>query len=562
MTTDTPDTPPSKPRTNRERQAAHRARHRESINAKRRARRAAARAAKAPAKAPAKPSTKPLADRIADFASTLTVPHGEGQGGPFRLQPHQVDWLRMATADGIREAGLSMPRKLGKSSLVAIVVLYHLLNPPSPYWRALVCSLNAKLAGELRDLVEQIAEASGKASALRVVRSPPPGYIVGAQGARVDFLASDKARSGTGHGAAANLAIVDEGGLMPAGQRPVWAGMMTSVSSRNGRLWAIGVQGFSPMFRSLADRAGDPAVAFKRFAADPDCEIDDRSQWAKANPGLGPDGAAGTVKPMSYMADLCRRAVADADEEPTFRSLELNQDATPHKDVIVTLSEWKRCVASRLPPRTGHAVLGLDLGDTDSMSAITVLWPASGRMESWATMPGEPDIEARARRDNIDYRRMVDEGTLTIAHGRRTTPVVEFLGECAERLRGVRVALVAADRFRYGEVMDALDALRAPWPVHERLSWRGAGAGKVATGSRDIREFRNAVLGERIRERGTWLMESAIVESELVYDDLGNPKLKRYRGRGKIDALASAVIATGAAAEYRPPSATKWLKVA
>lgn len=540
-----------------ERQKRYHAKHRDAINARRRK----AYKAKHPKAAPSKPKpsapSKPHpADVVADFASRLTVPHGQGAGKPFALQPWQVDWLRMALAPGIREAGLSCPRKLGKSSTLAVVFLAHLFDEGlqgGPYWRGLVVSLNAKLAGELRDLVTQIAQVSGLD--LRTVRAPHPGFVEGANGSRVDFLAADKSRSGAGHASAANIACIDEAGRIPPSHLGLWNAMLTSVSSRDGRLLAIGTQSFSPMFRSLQDRANDPAVAWRRYSAAPDCDLDDREQWAAANPGLG------GVKPLAYLEDQCRRALQDPENEPDYRELELNQDATAHRDVIVTLGQWKKCVG-QLPPRTGPVVIGLDVGDVDSMTCLCAYWPSSGRLESWAAVGGEPAIEARARRDHVDYPRMVAEGSLTVWPAVRVTPVAPFLEECAERLRGERIALVAADRFRYGEVMDALTALRLPWPVHEKLSWRGQGAGNAATGSRDIREFRNAVLGERLRERGSWLMESAIAESQLVYDDLGNPKLKRFRKRGKIDALSSAVVALGAAAAWKPPGPTRWLKVA
>ena len=74
----------------------------------------------------------------------------------------QVDWLRGALASGIREAGLSVARKNGKSGLVAALVLAHLVGPlRRPAWRAVVCSLTGNLAKELRRQVEEIARASG-----------------------------------------------------------------------------------------------------------------------------------------------------------------------------------------------------------------------------------------------------------------------------------------------------------------------------------------------------------------------------------------------------------------
>ena len=49
-------------------------------------------------------------------------------------------------------------------------------------------------------------------------------------------------------------------------------------------------------------------------------------------------------------------------------------------------------------------------------------------------------------------------------------------------------------------------------------------------------------------------MASAISESAIDFDALGNPRLDKGRARGRIDALSAAVIACGLAAlvENRP----------
>ena len=98
-----------------------------------------------------------------------------------------------------------------------------------PAWRAVVCSLTANLANELRRQVEEIARASGLYDAeaaaanrpptgerIAAYKTPHPGRIVGPDG-DVTCLAADKA---TGHAVGADLAIVDEAGLLRAVRTP------------------------------------------------------------------------------------------------------------------------------------------------------------------------------------------------------------------------------------------------------------------------------------------------------------------------------------------------------
>ena len=238
-----------------------------------RAYRARKRAARHPPATPVPQAASDPAAAVAVWATaTLQVPAGLLRGQPFQLADWQVDWLRGALASGIREAGLSVARKNGKSGLVAALVLAHLVGPlRRPAWRAVVCSLTGNLAKELRRQVEEIARASGLYDAeaaaasrpptgdrIASYQTPQPGRIVGPDG-DVTCLAADKA---TGHAVGADLAIVDEAGLLQEKHRDLWNAMQSCMSGRAGRLLAISIRGDGPMFSELAARHADPAVSW------------------------------------------------------------------------------------------------------------------------------------------------------------------------------------------------------------------------------------------------------------------------------------------------------------
>ena len=287
--------------------------------------------------------------------ATLKVPSGPLRGQPFRVPQWQRDWLTGALGSGIREAGLSCGRKNGKSGLVAMLVLAHLVGPlHQPEWRALVVSLTGALAAELRMAIEKTAEVSGLP--LSVYRSPLPGHILGPGGTRCDILASDKA---TGHAVGVDLAVVDEGGLIPESGRDLWGAVYSSVSGRNGRLLAISIKGDGPMFAELGDRAGESAVFWTEYAAPEDCRLDDVAAWRAANPGLA-DG----IKSMTYMRDAAARASASVADARLFRAHDLNQPGNPSQETLVEPGQWLACEypEDELPPREGRVVVGFDAG--------------------------------------------------------------------------------------------------------------------------------------------------------------------------------------------------------
>ena len=499
-------------------------------------------------------SSDPAAAVAAWATATLQVPAGLLRGQPFALADWQVDWLRGALASGIREAGLSVARKNGKSGLVAALVLAHLVGPlRRPAWRAVVCSLTANLANELRRQVEEIARASGlydaeKAAANRpptgeriaAYKTPHPGRIVGPDG-DVTCLAADKA---TGHAVGADLAIVDEAGLLQEKHRDLWNAMQSCMSGRAGRLLAISIRGDGPMFSELAARHADPAVHWVEYAAPDGGALDDPVTWAAANPGL-----ASGIKSLEHMQDRARAVAASPLDQASFRAHDLNLPQSPSRELLCDPDDWRACEVStpaELPPRDGDCVVGFDLGYNESMSAVAAHWPGTCRFEVWVAFPDIPDLATRGRADGIGdvYVRMHERGELRLYPG-RVVPVGAFFADVACALDGETVRAAAAASCRRAEVEQALADAGVVWPV----TWRANAAGGTAghDGSHDVRAFQRAVIQREIRCVASLVMRQAIKETDVKRRGMGHPSLGRHRTRGRIDAVAAAILAVGAA---------------
>lgn len=480
---------------------------------------------------------------IADWcAATLTVPTGLLAGQPFRLETWQVDFLRDALADGVREAALTTPRKLGKSGLVAALLLAYLAGPLNRAgWRAIVVSLTGTLAKELRRQVAEIAEVSGLSETVKDYATPTPGRIVGLNGAEVTILAADKA---SGHAVGVDLTVTDESGLLGESKRGLWDAVYSSVSTRNGRNLHISIRGHSPMFAELRERRDDPAVVWHEYAADENADILDREQWHKANPGLG------SIKSLDYMIDAANRAAATPAAQPGFRTLELNLPGDPTAATIVTVADYQRCVAAALPERRGDAWIGLDCGGSNSFTAAAAYWPLTGRCELYAGIGGIPDLLTRSRADGVGglYPQMAERGELWCYDGMNETPLDDFAADLALRLDGVAVAGLVADEYRVGRLRDALNrAGLNDWAG--RLAVRPV---RWKTGDADCVAFQGAVLGRRVAFPETLILAAAIRESKLISDNNANIRLDRSREHGRIDVLMAAVLAVAAGERNRP----------
>jgi len=480
------------------------------------------------------------------ICARLTVPTGPLAGRPFELPGWQREWLHGALAPGVREAGLSVARKNGKSGKIAAVLVSAMAGPLNrPGWRGLVTSLRGNLAKELRDAVQLTAEASGLGDKVRVLKAPTPGIIYGLRDSRIDFLAADKA---TGHAVGCDLAIIDEAGLLGEEKRELWNAVYSSMSGRDGRLWAISIQGEGPMFAELQERAavGQQGVFWRKWAAPADCAVDDPAAWHDANPGL-----ASGIKSLSYMADASQKARAAPGDEMFFRAYDLNQAVDPGRVTIVGLSDYEACLDRAAPGLEGDIVLGIDLGGSTSMTAAAAFAPDTGAMQVWGAFGDDPPLSVRARNDRMGslYDRMVREGELWLYPG-KVTPVVPFIARVIEEIgqRG-RLVAIGADRYRRAECEQAFQQAGVP-PV--AVYWRGQGAAAAADGSADVRAFQRLVLERRLATRGSTMLEAAIAGSVLRFDGAGNPALDKAAKNARIDALSAAVIAAGIGALMRP----------
>ena len=466
-------------------------------------------------------SADSLEDPAGAFASwsesRLIIPPGHPNSGkPLVIPEYALAFLEAALKAGVREAGLFVARKNAKSAVIAALLLAHLAGPMRRKgWRAGCASLSREKAVELWQQAEDVATASG-IKGVKFWRSPRS--IESAYG-KVDVLAAD---SKQGHASGYDLVVCDELGLYhPERGRALVQGLISSTSTRDGRLLAISVIGDCPLSAELIERKGDASTVVHVHQAPPTCDLQDEGAWRAANPTLG------TIKSVSYMRDMARRAAANPTEAVAFRAFDLNSPGSVSDDMIVSLDRWTPCAAKRRPERRGSCVIGLDAGGSASMTAAAVYWFDVGRLEVFAAFGDTPSLPERGLGDGVAdrYKKMADRGELMTFPG-RVTPLSEFLAWLGDLLQGETVVRLIADRYRQGEVLDALNKAALPWVVE----WRAVGSGP--SGSADIRSFQRSVLSGRLRPGESLLLESAIFEARLRYDGNGNPALDKGRSRG------------------------------
>lgn len=460
---------------------------------------------------------------------------GAGAGEPFRLLPWERRYLRGSLAAERRVSALSIARGNGKTTFTAAIACAALEGPLAvPRGEVvIVASSLAQARIGFEHALGFMGDRLRDRGRWRVANTVNSAAIEDRRtGARVRCIASDPRRA---HGLAPVLVLADEPAQWPESTADrMYAALKTSLGKVPGsRLMALGTRPATGghFFSKLLDGGADYSQEHRANANAP---LTHRATWKRANPSL------------DFMPDLeaaIRAEAADAAGDPSllpaFQSLRLNMGTCDTlESVLIDAATWAD--AEGEAEVTGPYVLALDMGGSVSWTAAAAYWPQSGRLAGVAVTGDDPPLAERARRDGVDparYEALAAAGELLTAPGKVPPPTV-ILGEAMERW-GVP-ALIVCDRWRLGEVCDAMASARLPVPVETRgQGWKDGGE--------DVRLFRRALLSGRVTPVPSGLMAYSLAESRTARDAAGNEKLvKRRKGQSRDDPACAAVMAVAA----------------
>ena len=117
------------------------------------------------------------------------------------------------------------------------------------------------------------------------------------------------------------------------------------------------------------------------------------------------------------------------------------------------------------------------------------------------------------------YCRMFDRNEIVTIEG-RTVDVVELLETAIDRFGYPGV--IVADRYRAGELLDAMDAIG----LDVAFVPRGQG---FKDGSEDARAFKTAVLSDRVKLSPTLLVRSALSGARVGFGPSGQRQTSQVR---------------------------------
>ena len=234
------------------------------------------------------------------------------------------------------------------------------------------------------------------------------------------------------------------------------------------------------------------------------------------------------------------QARADSRLKARFLSFRLNVPSADESEILLTVDDWKLAEARPEGIPAGRPIVGIDLGSGRAWSAACAMWE-SGRIEAMALSPGIPDLDEQEKRDMVPsgaYRKLVDNGSLTLAQGLRVPSPTQLFERVCDTW-GVPVRVVC-DRHRLGELQDAI---AGSCPVEGRVTrWFDAAA--------DIRALRKGFRDGpfSIDEGSRALLTASLSAAYVKNDDQGNTRLAKdgKNNRARDDVAAALLLASGA----------------
>ena len=468
------------------------------------------------------------------YLATRRVSEGPLQGQNFEVLQWQEDFLRGAFEPDVFTAALSIARGAGKTTFTSLIAGAFLDGPlRRERGQVVLCASSfaqAKIAFKhiLADLglttltkeqrkIWRVADSANSA----VIEHKPSG-------ATLKAIGSDPKRA---HGLAPSLILADEPAQWPESTaEQMVAALQTSLGKQiDCKLLFLGTRPASEdhFFQRLLDGGADYA---QTHCAGPDDDPIDPATWAKANPSLSHLPALQKLYEKESKA-----AEKDAASMASFKALRLNQGvADCVENILISADAWKSIEADILPARNGPPILGVDLGSSASASGFAAFW-SSGRLEGHMAFGDSPNLADRARADHAGntYLRMHEEGGIKL-HPGCVPDVSLMLGEAFE-LYGVP-SLIVCDRWRLGELTDALRKLGANIPILTR----GQG---FKDGAEDVRQFRKAVLSGSVHAKRCLTWRVTLSGSRVETDPAGNAKLSKKSQKARDDLAAAAIIA-------------------
>lgn len=502
-----------------------------------------------------------LAQRVVAFIQTLPSP--EDPNSTIHLEPFQVEFfekifspLTMNSKDelvrAVRQAVMSLPRKNGKTTVIAALVIAYLVGPLARYNQQIIsAAFDREQAGIIYRTCKAIIDADPELSKfLRCVDSGK--RILCPRNSSTYHSISSEARSK--HGMNPSVIIFDELAQMGA-NRELYDVLASSQGAQKQPLFIV-ISTQAPNDEAILSQLidygrsvnsgeiNDPSFVLCEHSCPTDDELAlrgltiwDEEVWFECNPALG------TFRSIDEMRNFAQKAKNSPSSEMAFRNLYLNQRISAQA-VFVVPSIWAKCnepfVLEELYGLPVH--IGIDLSSRNDLTslAMAIELPTNKyALHCMSFLPADTVAEL-ARLSRAPYLDWIAKGYM------KTTPgssieysfVAHYLLDMCKLFDVQRINF---DRWRWDILKNELLKADPNFNV-ELLKPHGQGYKDMSPAVEKVEEL---LLNRRMTHGGNPVLRWAFSNAVLDKDAAGNRKLTKAKSYGKIDPAVASIMALG-----------------
>ncbi|WP_270670276.1 terminase large subunit [Paraclostridium bifermentans] len=271
----------------------------------------------------------------------------------------------------------------------------------------------------------------------------------------------------------------------------------------------------------------DDSFYYAIFEAKHNCKLDDESQWYESNPALG------KFRKYDDLASFAKRAMKSRLRESAFRRLFLNQHVSTEIHGAIDMMLWNEALVNYKYENIKHLPnwCGLDLSSSQDITAIVQVFYDDER-DKYIVYPHlfhpKDTILDREDRDKVPYNAWTKDKFMIALEGNYIN--YNQLHDYILSIENVQQILF--DRWGSPSTQSALEENFDLIPFGQ--------------GFRDmtptIKEFENLLIDRRIEivrnDAFTWMAKNVTA----VVDDPGNIKYSKSKSKNKIDGIIAMVM--------------------
>ena len=448
----------------------------------------------------------------------LRVPEGKLVGKPVKLSPAQREWMEMIYGSPTRTFICSLPRKNGKTSWSAMILLLHLVGPEAVQSGQLYSAAQSRdQASILHSLAAKMVRMSPTISDWVTVKDSAKQIVCPQLGTVYKALSAD---ASTAMGLSPVLVVHDEIGQVRGPRFDLYEALETASAAQERPLSiVISTQAAKPddLLSILIDdalKSHDPRVKAVLYCVPSDKNPFDKEELKKAQPNWHLMNHDEVFRQMDEAKRMPSR-------EASFRNLIANQMVEVFSPFISGLI-WKSCGENVDKLEKQEVYAGLDLSARADLTAFVMVYKSNGKWNVephfWTPKNG---LRERAQRDRTPYDVWVNEGYLHVTPG--STVDYEHVAEhILQIIEGKNISKIAYDRWR----IDILRKEFGKFGVELPLIECGQGYKDMSPA---IDMLESELLNGRLRHSMHPVLTMCAANAIVIKDQAGNRKLDKVK---------------------------------